>query len=80
MTVNYATQNGSATSGKDYTSKSGTITFAAGQTSRTITVSIKGDNKREPDETFYVVLSNPSLNALIVDGFGVGTILNDDNR
>jgi hypothetical protein len=80
LTVNYATQNGSASPGKDYSAKSGTITFAAGETSKTITVSIKGDRQREADENFFVVLSNASVNAAILDGSGVGTILNDDFR
>jgi chitinase len=78
VSVNYATQNGSARSGKDYSAKSGTITFAARETSKTITVSIKGDRQREPNKTLYVVLSNPSVNALIGNGTGSGTILNDD--
>jgi hypothetical protein len=80
VTVRYATQNGSAKTGKDYTAKSGTITFAPGQTSRTVTISIKADKQREPDETFFVLLSNPSLNALIDDATGQGTIVNDDTR
>ena len=80
VTVKYATQNGSAQAGKDYAATSGTLTFAAGQTTRTFTVAIKGDKQREPDEYFYVALSNPSTNALIDYGYGSGTILNDDFR
>ena len=80
VTVGYATQNGSARTGKDYTAKSGTLTFLAGQTSKTFTVSIKGDRQREPDEWFNVVLRSPSGNAAIGNGFGQGTILNDDFR
>ena len=80
VTVGYATQNGSARTGKDYTAKSGTLTFLAGQTTKTFTVSIKGDRQREPDEWFNVVLRSPSVNALIGNGFGQGTILNDDFR
>ena len=80
VTVGYATQNGSAKSGKDYGATSGTLTFLAGQTTKTFTVSIKGDKQREPDEWFNVVLRNPSVNALIGDGIGEGLILNDDFR
>jgi hypothetical protein len=80
VTVGYATQNGSAKTGKDYTAKSGTLTFLAGQTTKTFTVSIKGDKQRESDEWFNVVLRSPSVNALIGNGFGQGTILNDDFR
>jgi large repetitive protein len=78
VTVSYSTQNGTAKSGKDYTAKSGTITFAAGQTSKTITISIKGDKQRESNEIFYVLLRNPSSNAVLDDAWGEGTILNDD--
>lgn len=77
--VNYATANGSAkTSDNDYVSSSGTIIFSPGQITKTITVTIKGDGTKETDEKFYVNLSGAS-NAVIGDGQGVGTILNDDN-
>ena len=77
VTVDFATQNGSATAGSDYTATTGTLTFAAGDTSETITVPVTGDATFEPDETFNVVLSNAPL-ASIGDGTGLGTILNDD--
>ncbi|HEV3080473.1 MAG TPA: hypothetical protein VGY66_11865 [Gemmataceae bacterium] len=54
------------------------MTFKPGQTSQSITVSVTGDRKQDPDETFYVNLSGASSNALIVDSQGVGTIINDD--
>jgi hypothetical protein len=57
---------------------SGTITFAGGETSRTITISVLGDHLYEPDESFTVTLSNPSAGATIADGTGIGTIVNDD--
>jgi hypothetical protein len=76
--VNYATANGSAVSGSDYTSKSGTLTFNAGQTSKTIDVAVNGDTRPEGDETFKVVLGN-ALNGSIINGTGTGTIRNDDN-
>src|SRR5207245_2757578 len=62
-----------------YRAKSGKLTFRPGQTSQKITVSVLGDRKVEPDETFFVNLSGASSNALIVDSQGVGTILNDDS-
>ena len=65
VTVRYATGDGSATvAGGDYVATSGTLTFAAGQTTRTFTVTIRGDKKREADEYFDVVLSGASSNAL----------------
>jgi hypothetical protein len=79
VTVNFSTSNGTATAGSDYTARSGTLTFAPGQTTATITVYVSGDGTAESDETFYVNLSNPSSNALIANPLGIGTILNDDS-
>jgi hypothetical protein len=77
VTVQYRTVDGSASSQSDYTSTSGTLTFQPGQTSRTIAVPIKGDRKREPNETFTVQLSN-AVGATINDAVATATILNDD--
>jgi hypothetical protein len=77
VTVRYATANGTAKSGKDYVAKSGTLTFAAGETTKTITISVKGDKSKEAHETFFLNLSSAS-GALIDDSQGVGTISNDD--
>jgi Calx-beta domain/Beta-propeller repeat len=77
VTVSYATSDGTATAGSDYASISGTLTFAPGQTSQTVTVPINGDVLVEPNETFFVNLSNPTI-ATIARGQGVGTILDDD--
>jgi hypothetical protein len=79
ITVNYATANGTATTGDgDYDSATGTLTFAAGDTSETATVKVNGDNKDESDETFDVKLSSPSSNSSIADASGAGTIQDDD--
>jgi hypothetical protein len=78
VTVNYATQDGTAIAGQDYVAAAGILTFSPGQTSKTFTVTIKGDKSKEYDEYFYVSLSNPSSNALLNDPTGWGTILNDD--
>ncbi len=78
-TVQFATSNGSATvAGNDYVATSGTLTFAAGQTIAVIPVTVRGDTNVEPDETFNVVLSNPSSNVTIISPNALGTILNDD--
>ena len=77
VTVNYTTNPGSAAAGVDYTSASGTLTFAPGETSKTVTVSVLGDTTYEANETFYLDLSNP-VNAYFSDMYGVGTITNDD--
>ena len=78
VTVNYATQNGSATAGSDYAAKSGVLTFAPGEMSKTITVTITGDKSIEADEYFYLVLSNPSSKSRLGNSSGTGYILNDD--
>jgi uncharacterized delta-60 repeat protein len=78
ITVAYATANGAALSGSDYTAASGTLTFAPGQTSRTLPVNVAGDASVEPDEGFVVNLSSP-MNVNVSDGQGAGTILNDDS-
>ena len=62
---------------RDYYAKSGTLTFQPGQTSKSITISVRGDRTQEADETFFVNLSG-ATNAQIADGQGKGTILNDD--
>ena len=78
VTVKYATANGTATAGSDYTAVSPTLlTFAPGQTSQTVTVNVTGDTVQEANETFFVNLSSPS-GATLFDGQGLGTILNDD--
>lgn len=77
ITVNYATQDDSATSGLDYTAEAGTVTFAAGDTSEDVTIDILGDVFLEADETFFVNLSN-AVNASIADAQGIGTIVDDD--
>ncbi|HEY0076328.1 MAG TPA: FG-GAP-like repeat-containing protein [Abditibacteriaceae bacterium] len=78
ITVNYATANGTATQPGDYSSQTGTLSFAAGVTSKTILVPIVADYVVEADETFTVNLSN-AVNVAIGDGQGIGTITNDDN-
>jgi hypothetical protein len=77
ITVSYRTVAGTAKAKEDYTATSGTLTFQPGETSRTISVSIKGDRKREANETFSVQLSN-AVGATIEDGSATVTILNDD--
>jgi hypothetical protein len=79
ITVAYETGDGTATAGNDYQTASGTLTFAPGETSRTITVQGIGDRLPEPKETFFVNLSSPT-NATIGDGQGVGTIVDDEPR
>lgn len=77
IAVNYATVDGTATSPFDYTSNSGTLIFAPGDLTNTITVTIGADTQAEPDETFFVSLTN-AVNAGVSDTQGLGTIIDDD--
>ncbi|KAF0204274.1 MAG: hypothetical protein FD170_592 [Bacteroidetes bacterium] len=83
VTVDFATANGTATTADlDYSATNGTLTFAAGETTKTITVLVNGDTKIEDDETFTVLLSslvNNGRNISLGTSTGTGTILNDDN-
>src|SRR5262249_34921416 len=63
--------------GSDYTAASGSLTFAAGQTTAVVPVTVYGDTTLEPDETFSLTLSNPT-NATLARPTGTGTILSDD--
>ncbi len=78
VTFDIATADGTATSGSDYTAKSLTgQTIPAGSSTYTFDVLVNGDTTPEPDETFFVNVSNVG-NAITVDGQGLGTIVNDD--
>jgi CSLREA domain-containing protein len=68
---------GTATQGSDYVPVGGTITFAPGSVQQTVTVFVNGDTQVEPNETFFVQLSNP-INATLGKSKGTGTIVNDD--
>ena len=77
VTVDYATEDGTAAAGEDYTATSGTLTFTAGDTSKTISVAVLDDSHDEGEETLTLRLSNPSGGRLI-DGEATGTIENRD--
>jgi hypothetical protein len=76
VTVDFATANGTA-GPNDYTVTGGTLTFAPGETSKTITVLVKGDTVVEPNETYKVNLSRPTY-AVLADSQAVAYIRNDD--
>jgi hypothetical protein len=79
VTVDYATVNGTAVAGSDYTGTSGTLTFPAGTAAQTVTVPVLGDFQPEPSETFLLRLSNAAGSA-IASPDGTGTIQTDDGR
>ena len=77
VTVDYATEDGTAVSPDDYIATSGTLTFAPGVTEQTIEVSVVANDIPQPDRVFYVNLSEAS-NAFILIGRATGTIIDDD--
>ncbi len=79
VTMSFRTVNGTATTGNnDYVAQSGTLTFKPGQTTKTITILVNGDNKKESNETFYLDLFGNTDTSVFTKGRGIGTILNDD--
>ncbi|MBS1947500.1 MAG: family 16 glycosylhydrolase [Bacteroidetes bacterium] len=76
--VGYTTTDGTAKSPKDYLAQSGTLVFAPGQTEMYIDVKITGDSLRQPNQFFYVQLSNPK-NCIINTQKATGEIINEDN-
>ena len=77
ITVDYATKNGTARAGEDYTAVSGTLTFAAGERLKTVSVPILDDALDEGAETFKLKLRN-AQGAWISDAEATGTITNSD--
>lgn len=76
--VDYRTSNGSATtSNNDYVSSLGTLRFAPNVRTQTISVTIRGDKRKEADEWFSVLLTN-AVRGVLTDAQGIGTIINDD--
>jgi hypothetical protein len=77
VSVAYATADGSATAGNDYTTVSGTLTFAPGETSKTVDVRVRGDVTPENDEQLFLRLQN-ARGASVLRGEASGTIADDD--
>ena len=81
VSVDFATVPGTAEAGADYVARSGTVTFAVGETSHTESFTIIGDTTVEADEIFAIELSNPSPSAAVLaDSEGVVTIVSDDTQ
>jgi uncharacterized delta-60 repeat protein len=79
VSIDYATQAGTATAGSDYTSTSGTLNWADGDTAnKTITVPILNDAAYEVDETFAVNLSNPQGGAILASPSTTVTVQSED--
>ena len=78
VTVAYATSDGSATAGTDYTAQSGTLTFNDGEVSKTITIPIQDDNIANGDRSFHIALANPAGATLGSVAQAQVTIADDD--
>jgi subtilisin-like proprotein convertase family protein len=79
VSVDVVTRDGTALAGSDYLAVLTNIVFLPGETIKTVSVRVLGDNVVEPDETFFVCLTNQQY-ATLVRACGVGTILNDDTN
>ena len=79
VSVSYATANGTATAPSDYASANGSLTYAPGETSKSIAVAVVADLAIEPDETLTVTLSGP-VNATLARAAATGTIKNEDTQ
>ena len=78
VSYDYTTVDQTANAGSDYAATSGTLTYAPGETTKNVSVTVNGDTTFEPDETLLVRLSNPT-NGTIQTNDGVVTITNDDS-
>jgi hypothetical protein len=78
VTVRYDTVDGSAQAGSDYQSQGGTLEFAPGELSKSISIAVNGDSSYEYEEYFYIQLSQLTGNAMLDESWGYGTIVNDD--
>lgn len=78
VSVNYATTAGTATTPDDFSTISGTLVFAPGETTQTLEVPVAGDDIPEPIETFTLSLSNPTGGALIRSAAATGTVHDND--
>ena len=81
VSVSYATSDGTAEAGSDYESASGTVTFSPGETSKTVTVTINGDDEAEANETFTLALtSTPNGQIDPQNSSAQAVIKNDDEK
>ncbi|MGH2793425.1 MAG: Calx-beta domain-containing protein [Actinomycetota bacterium] len=76
VSVTWATADGSAIAPADYEASSGTLSFGAGEASKTVSIVVNGDTAPEPSEVFYVDIASSEI--AVADGRGAGTIVNDD--
>ena len=78
FSVSYSTEDGTATAGSDYVATSGTVSFAAGVDTATVSVTVIGDTIDEANEAFVLNLASPTNGATIIDAQATGSITDDD--
>jgi beta-glucanase (GH16 family) len=79
ISVQFATQEGSARASEDFTSQTGSLSFAPGETEKRIRINVIADDAKEGDDSFRLLLSNPS-GASLARATATGLIQNDDTR
>ena len=79
VTVDYATSDGTATAGTDYDAVAGTLTFAAGEAAKSVTVHVTSDTAQEDDETLQLKLTNPTGGASLGSPAGATVTIADDD-
>jgi len=80
INVNYTTIDNTALAGSDFTSQSGILRISAGQTNASIIINIITDQLLEDNESFQLLLSNPSENIVLINQTATATIVNDDQK
>jgi len=78
VSIDYTTRDGSAKAGSDYIAQADTLTIPANTSSAQILVPVIGETEPESDETFSLILNNPSADVTIDNGTAIGTIINDE--
>jgi len=79
VTITFFTQSGTATAGDDFEAVTRTVVIPAGERTVQVSVPIVDDQSLEPNETFSVVITSTSANAVVVDGTGIATIVDDNS-
>ncbi len=80
VSVSYATSDGTAEAGSDYESASGTVTFSPGETSKTVTVTINGDDEAEANETFSLALTSTPNGQIDPQNSSAGAVIKNDDE
>ena len=80
VSVSYATSDGTAEAGSDYESASGTVTFSPGETSKTVAVTINGDDEAEANETFSLALTSTPNGQIDPQNSSAGAVIKNDDE